>query len=42
MQKEDIPLLIHGEDTNKDVDIFDKEKSFIEKYLKDIVRGSLC
>lgn len=37
MEKFDIPLLIHGEDTDLDVDIFDKEKSFIDKYLHDII-----
>ena len=33
MEENDIPLLIHGEDTDENVDIFDKEKSFIDKYL---------
>ena len=28
-----MPLLIHGEVTNKDVDIFDREKEFIDKTL---------
>lgn len=38
MERENIPLLIHGEDTDSNVDIFDREKSFIEKYLDKIVR----
>ena len=29
-----MPLLIHGEETNKNVDIFDREKEFIDKKLK--------
>lgn len=33
MQKEDLPLLIHGEVTEVDTDIFDREKIFIQKYL---------
>ena len=33
MQEVDIPLLIHGEVTDKSVDIFDREQVFIEKYL---------
>ena len=33
MEENNIPLLIHGEDTDKNIDIFDREKSFIDKYL---------
>ncbi|ELS03340.1 dihydroorotase [Xenococcus sp. PCC 7305] len=33
MQQVDMPLLLHGEVTDKDVDVFDREKVFIEKYL---------
>ena len=33
-----MPLLIHGEITDKDVDIFDREKIFIDKVLKFICR----
>lgn len=33
MQRADIPLLIHGEVTDTDVDIFDREARFIEKTL---------
>jgi dihydroorotase len=31
MQKHDVPLLIHGEVTEPDVDVFDREKIFIER-----------
>ncbi|PIR33697.1 MAG: dihydroorotase [Alphaproteobacteria bacterium CG11_big_fil_rev_8_21_14_0_20_44_7] len=33
MQKQGLPLLIHGEVTNADIDIFDREKVFIEAIL---------
>lgn len=33
MQEVDLPLLLHGEVTHKSVDVFDREKVFIEKYL---------
>ncbi|MGK7897063.1 MAG: dihydroorotase [Xenococcus sp. (in: cyanobacteria)] len=33
MQEVDLPLLLHGEATDKEVDVFDREKVFIEKYL---------
>ena len=33
MEELDIPLLIHGEVNDKSVDIFDREKIFIEKHL---------
>ena len=33
MQQVDMPLLLHGEVTDKDVDVFDREKVFIEKHL---------
>jgi len=33
-----MPLLIHGEVTNHDVDIFDREAVFIERTLKGLVR----
>lgn len=33
MQQVDMPLLLHGEVTDGDIDIFDREKVFIEKYL---------
>jgi dihydroorotase len=33
MQKEGIPLLVHGEVTHDDIDIFDRERVFIETVL---------
>jgi dihydroorotase len=33
MQAAGLPLLLHGEVTERDVDIFDREKVFIEKHL---------
>ncbi len=38
MQKVDLPLLIHGEVTDADVDIFDREKVFIDRHLRPINR----
>jgi dihydroorotase len=38
MQAIDMPLLIHGEVTDQDVDIFDREKVFIERTLANVVR----
>ena len=37
MQKHGMPLLIHGEVTDSDIDIFDREKVFIDRTLKPIV-----
>ena len=37
MEQVDIPLLIHGEVTNTECDIFDREKMFIKSSLNDIV-----
>ncbi len=37
LEKYDLPLLIHGEVTDDDCDIFDREQVFIERYLIDIV-----
>ena len=37
MQKWDIPLLVHGEVTTDDVDIFDRERQFIDESLSRIV-----
>ena len=34
MQKEGMPLLVHGEVTNPEVDIFDREKVFIDRVLE--------
>ncbi len=33
MEEADLPLLIHGEVTDSDIDIFDREKVFIERHL---------
>jgi len=38
MQKEGLPLLIHGEVTDHDVDIFDREKVFIDRTLTKLVQ----
>lgn len=39
MEQVDLPLLIHGEVTNQDCDIFDREKEFIESSLTDIIKN---
>ena len=39
LEKYDLPLLIHGEVTDEDCDIFDRERVFIERYLVDIVKN---
>jgi len=39
MEQHDIPLLIHGEVTDNDCDIFDREKVFVESSLSDIVKN---
>jgi len=36
MEKAGLPLLVHGEVTDRDVDIFDREKVFIERHLAPI------
>jgi len=33
MEKNDLPLLVHGEVSDPKIDIFDREKFFIDKYL---------
>jgi dihydroorotase len=38
MEKVDLPLLIHGEVTDNDCDIFDREQVFVESSLNDIVK----
>ena len=38
MQAADLPLLVHGEVTDSDVDIFDREKAFIDRHLTPIVQ----
>ena len=37
MQKHGIPLLVHGEVTAADIDIFDREKAFIEQRLLPLI-----
>lgn len=36
LEKHDLPLLLHAEVTAPEVDIFDREKVFIDRYLNDI------
>lgn len=38
MAEQNMPLLVHGEVTNPDVDIFDREKVFIETVLQPLVQ----
>lgn len=38
MSDEGIVFCIHGEVTSPDIDVFDREAEFIERYLRDIVR----
>jgi len=38
MQEHDVPLLLHGEVTDGDIDVFDREAVFIERHLKRLVR----
>lgn len=38
MQEIGMPLLVHGEVTDPQIDIFDREKVFIERHLKQIVQ----
>jgi dihydroorotase len=38
MQRIGMPLLVHGEVTDRDVDIFDREAAFIERTLSGLVR----
>ena len=39
MEEIGIPLLIHGESTDKEIDIFDREKAFIDNTLDNICRN---
>ena len=34
MQQHDVPLLLHGEVTDGDVDVFDRERVFLERHLQ--------
>jgi dihydroorotase len=38
MEEADLPLLVHGEVTDHDIDIFDREKVFIDRHLAPITR----
>jgi dihydroorotase len=38
MEKHDVPLLLHGEVTDPDIDVFDREKVFIDTVLVAIAR----
>lgn len=38
MQEVDLPLLVHGEVTDPEVDIFDREKIFIERHLTQLTK----
>ena len=38
MEKHAVPLLVHGEVTDPDIDIFDREKAFIDRELTPIIR----
>jgi dihydroorotase len=38
MQRAGMPLLIHGEVTDPDVDVFDREKAFIDRVFSGLVR----
>lgn len=37
MEREDIVLCVHGEVTENEIDVFDREAEFVEGYLRDIV-----
>lgn len=37
MQKEGLPLLVHGEVTDAEIDIFDREQVFIDRHLRPLV-----
>ena len=39
MERHDLPLLMHGEVTDPDVDVFDREAVFIERHLAPLVRA---
>ncbi|HUW49652.1 MAG TPA: dihydroorotase [Sulfuricella sp.] len=38
MEKQDLPLLVHGEVTDPEVDVFDREKVFIDRVLMPLVQ----
>ncbi len=37
MERYDLPLLVHGEVTDPDVDVFDRERAFIDQHLAPLV-----
>ena len=39
MEKLDFPLLVHGEAVDLDIDIFDREKVFIDKHLAPLIKN---
>ena len=39
MQKNDLPLLVHAEVTDPDIDVFDREQVFIDQYLVPIKKN---
>ena len=39
MEKHDLPLLLHGEVTDSDVDVFDREAVFIDRHLAPLTRA---
>ena len=40
MEKIGMPFLMHGEDVDPEIDIFDREAMFIERYLSKVDAGS--
>lgn len=38
MQKHDLPLLLHGEVTDAEIDVFDREAVFIERHLQQLAQ----
>ena len=42
MEQNDLPLLVHGEVTDSDVDVFDREKIFIDRILAPLTRRFPC
>jgi dihydroorotase len=38
MEQHDLPLLLHGEVTDGDIDVFDRERVFLERHLAPLVR----
>ena len=39
MQREDMPLLVHGEVTDSEIDVFDREMRFIDRTLEPLLRS---